>query len=200
MIEIIFTSNYLTTVASIITISYFTKDVLKYLINLLRNYITNIKNELINQMKNLIIESIGDKLNIKKDMKIDDDKINNIFEDIPTPTTFVNDFLKDGDEVKSGYEIIKKGKSKHSQIASAALYPEKYNNVKYIGATGEYHDIPMYIGNFTHNGGNDLTRPIHIENLESHFYNKTQDYGKKMKLLYLLILHLMEVIHEIQIK
>ena len=147
---------------------------IKYVFNLIRKYIVYLKKELINQMKELIIETLGDKSN-----KVDD-KINKIFEDIPTkidlPKQNINDFLKD-DPL---YEIKKRGSSKHSQVASAALFPETYDNVKYIGTTGEYYDIPMYLSN-------DLTRPIYsrdvsnFEDLENKYFRKTVDYPIKMQ-------------------
>jgi hypothetical protein len=107
MYDIIFTNNGLTTIASIITISYFTKDMIKYVFNLIRNYIVYLKKELINQMKELVIEVLGDKSN-----KVNDNKINDIFEDItPTKITLptlkqdINDFLKDEPSLHPQYRV-----------------------------------------------------------------------------------------------
>jgi hypothetical protein len=179
MFDIILTSNTLTTVASVITISYFTKDILKYIISLIRTYVTKLKNELVNQIKSLISEALNDKLKINapinnNDNNNDNDSIHEFFEDLPLP--------KKVDIVEPLTGLKKKaGDSIHSQQASASLFPEKLNNAKFIGTTGEYYETPMEFGK-----KNDFNQQIPIftrfndpesfENLEKKMFDRQNQY------------------------
>ena len=186
MYDIILTNNFLTTVASIIIISYFTKDMIKYLINLIRTYVTQLKNKLINQMKNLIIETMNDKLNNENNMNDrlnnennmndrlnnenninnklnNENKINDLFEDISKTKNNIDESL---------YEINKRGSSIHSQKYSASMYPSNFDNVTYIGTTGEYMNTPMNSHINTHmNNENNITHQDNLSYMQNDVFN-----------------------------
>jgi len=154
MFDIILTSTNLTTVASIITISYFTKDIIKFIIEMIKTYVIYLKNEVTKQLKSQISEAINEKSNLLNDK--DNDSIHEYFEDIPARIP-----EKKVDTIEPLVGLRRKaGDSVHSQQASASLFPEKVNNANFIGATGEYHETPIGFG------GNELVSKFDLDKIQ----------------------------------